>query len=557
MPNSRLDSSHAQATVVAVADGDALRAAVADVDAGRCDRAADLLRLTPADLEEVLHGSFAGSAGRVIAAGLGASPGAATGRVCFSAESAADAAERGEPALLVKPETSPGDVYGMQVAEGILTTRGGLTSHAAVVARGWGIPAVVGCDDITLVSDHLVAAGVTVRAGEILSIDGSTGEVLLGATEVSAARPPPELERLLEWADEVRRGRLGVLANADTAEDATLARRFGADGVGLCRTEHLFLGEGRLAVLRRAILAEQPGAEAAALDELGALQRNDLAAVLEAMDGLPVAVRLLDPPLHEFLPDLLTMSVREATGQLTGEERSLLGAARSWAEHNPMLGVRGVRLGVLRPGIYRMQLRALVHAVADRLRAGGDPRGEVLVPLTVGAAELVAVQHMLDEEIAQAGDDGRAVRSRLPLTSMIETPRAALLAAELAEHVEAFSIGTNDLTQLTYGLSRDDVSARLLPAYVSQGLLPSDPFATLDPFGVGELVRTAVARGRAAHAGLKVTVCGEHGGHPASIRTLLACGVDAVSCSPYRVPVARLAAAQAILEHDLDATPQA
>jgi pyruvate,orthophosphate dikinase len=552
-----VDWSTVRATVLAVVAGDALRAAVHDVASGRCDRAAALLRLTPADLEEVLHGSFAGTEGRVIATGLCASPGAATGQVCFSAEAAADAVERGGQVLLVKAETSPEDVFGMQVAQGILTTRGGLASHAAVVARGWGIPAVVGCDEVTLASDHLVASGVRVLAGDVLSIDGSTGEVMLGAAEVSSAGPPPELDQVLGWADEIRDGRLGVLANADTAEDAIAARRFGADGVGLCRTEHLFLGEGRLAVLRRAILAESPAEEAAALAALGEAQRIDLFAVLEAMDGLPIAVRLLDPPLHEFLPDLLTLSVREATGQLTAEERSLLDAARSWAEHNPMLGVRGVRLGLLRPGIYRMQLSALVHAVADRLRAGGDPRAEVLVPLTVGGAELAAVGVMLEAALVEAGNDGRAVRSRLSLASMIETPRAALLAAELAQHVEAFSIGTNDLTQLTYGLSRDDVSARLLPAYVSQGLLPDDPFATLDPLGVGELVRTAVTRGRAAHAGLRVTVCGEHGGHPASIRTLFACGVDAVSCSPYRIPVARLAAAQAILEHDLDAPLQA
>ncbi|MDQ6697132.1 MAG: PEP-utilizing enzyme, partial [Actinomycetota bacterium] len=360
-------------------DGDALRTAVADVESGRCDRAAAIRRLSPADLEVVLHQTFAGDEGQVIATGLGASPGAATGRVCFSAEAAADAVEHGGRALLVKAETSPEDVFGMQVADGILTTRGGLASHAAVVARGWGIPAVVGCDEVTLDGDHLVARGVKVLAGDVLSIDGSTGAVMLGAPALSTTGPPPELEQVLAWADDIRRGRLGVLANADTAEDATLARRFGADGVGLCRTEHLFLGEGRLTVLRRAILADDPDEEAAALVALGELQRADLAAVLEAMDGLPVAVRLLDPPLHEFLPDLVSLSVREATGELTAEERSLIDAARAWAEHNPMLGVRGVRLGLLRPGIYRMQLSALVSAVADRLRDGSDPRAEVLV----------------------------------------------------------------------------------------------------------------------------------------------------------------------------------
>ncbi len=528
--------------------GEALRTASRDVEAGRCDRNGALLRLAATDLEEVLHGTFAGQERRVIATGLAASPGAATGQVCFGADAAADAVDRGERALLVKAETSPEDVHGMRVAEGILTTRGGLASHAAVVARGWGIPAVVGADGIVLHGDRLEACGVVVRAGDVLSIDGATGDVILGAGEVAATEPPPELDEILRWADDVRRGRLAVFANADSADDVAVALRFGADGVGLCRTEHLFLGEARLAVLRRAILADDPDEEAAALAELGELQRRDLAAVLEAADGLLVAVRLLDPPLHEFLPDLTELSVRESVGQLDDGEIALLDAARSWAEHNPMLGVRGVRLGLLRPEIYRMQLSALVHAVADRLRAGGQPRAEVLVPLTVGGEELAAVRVMLDAVLAEAGDDGRAVRDHLPLASMIETPRAALMAHELAGHVDAFSIGTNDLTQLTYGFSRDDVSARLLPSYISQHLLPADPFATLDPVGVGELVRIAVTRGRSTCPTLVVTVCGEHGGDPASIRTLLSCGVDAVSCSPYRVPIARLAAAQAILE---------
>ncbi len=524
----------------------ALRAAVADVESGRCDRAAALCRLTEADLDDVLHGSFVGRAHRVLATALGASPGAATGKVCFSTDEAADRADQGDRVLLIKAETSPEDVHGMQVADGIITTRGGLASHAAVVARGWGIPAVVGADAIDLREGELEVAGVRVKAGDVLSIDGATGEVILGALEVSDAGPPPELGVVLGWADDVRRGRLAVLANADCAEDAALARRFGAEGIGLCRTEHLFLGE-RIDIIRRAILAVDSQAEAAALDELGELQRQDLTALLEVMDGLPVAVRLLDPPLHEFLPDLAELAVGEALGTLTGDETTLLDAARSWAEHNPMLGVRGVRLGLLRPGIYRMQLRALVRAVADRLRAGGDPHAEVLVPLTVDAGELAAMEVMLAEMLVEAGEDGQSAADRLPLATMIETPRAVLLAGELAMHAGTFSIGTNDLTQLTYGFSRDDVSARLLPAYIDQGLLPGDPFATLDADGVGELVRMTVMRGRAARPDLLVTVCGEHGGDPDSIRVLLSCGVDAVSCSPYRVPIARLAAAQAIL----------
>lgn len=538
--------------------GDALRAAVADVAAERCDRVTTLQRLTATDLEDVLHATFLGGEHRLLATGLAASPGAATGQVYFSADAAADAADRGERVLLVKAETSPEDVHGMQVAEGVLTSRGGLASHAAVVARGWGLPAVVGADAIRVDGDRLEVGDLVVPAGEVMSIDGSTGEVFLGPIEVATAEVPRELDEVLGWADDVRRGRIGVFANADTVADATTARRFGADGIGLCRTEHQFLGE-RLGVIRRVILTEDPAEGAAALAELGELQRVDIGAVLEAMDGLPVAVRLLDPPLHEFLPDLTELAVGEASGRLSAEEAVLMDATRSWAEHNPMLGVRGVRLGILRPEIYGMQLRAIVGAVSDRLRAGGQPRAEVLVPLTVGGEELVAIGAMLDDvlddllddpldEPAETGAQARHVRSAISLASMIETPRAALLAAELAVHVDAFSIGTNDLTQLTYAFSRDDVSARLLPTYLSRGLLQADPFGTLDPGGVGELVRMAVERGRSARPDLAVTVCGEHGGDPASIRTLLACGVDAVSCSPFRVPIARLAVAQAILE---------
>jgi len=529
---------------------DELRAAVADVGRGRCRPAEALRRISTAQVEEILHGRFAGGERRLLTVGLGASPGAASGSVRFSADAVADAVDRDEAVLLAKEETNPEDVHGMQVANGLLTARGGLASHAAVVARGWGIPAVVGAADITFQADGMHIAGVRVTEGEVLSIDGATGEVFLGGLDVQAVETPPELGQLLAWADEVRSGRLQVMANAETADDAALARSFGADGIGLCRTEHLFLADDGLDIVRRAILAEAPDEESKALTELREVQQADLMAVLEAMDGLPVSIRLLDPPLHEFLPDIGELAVREATGRLADGELPLLAAARAWAEHNPMLGLRGVRLGIVRPAIYRMQLEAIVHAVAARRSAGGRPRAEVLVPLTVGGPELEAVRRMLDDVVTRAGEVGRAAGPLLTLASMIETPRAALRAGELAAHVEAFSLGTNDLTQLTYGFSRDDVSARLLPRYLEQGLLPADPFATLDVDGVGELVAIAVERGRAVRPGLHISVCGEHGGDPSSIAAFLAAGVDGVSCSPYRVPVARLAAAQAILDEN-------
>lgn len=512
-----------------------------------------LLRVTEDHLDQVLHPQFAEDGGTtVLTTGLPASPGAAVGRVYLTADDVVAAVERGEKAILVRNETSPEDVHGMQVAEGVLTARGGLVSHAAVVARGWGIPAVVGAEAIRIGERSFSAGDVVVSEGDVVSLDGSTGQVVLGEVALRSAEPPDELRTVLGWADEVRHGdnpaglQLGVRANADTGPDATVARDFGAEGIGLCRTEHMFLAEDRLPIVREMILAATPDGEAAALEKLRAAQKADFVDVLAAMDGLPVTVRLLDPPLHEFLPRTDELEIKEATEGLSPEEQALLAAAQSWREQNPMLGTRGVRLGVLKPGLYTMQARALMEAVHERIAAGGAPVVEVMIPLTVTREELALARGWVEEAIAGEAD---AVGAEVTIGTMIETPRAALRADQIAEAADFFSFGTNDLTQMTFGFSRDDAEARLMPAYLAAGLLRHNPFETLDTEGVGELVRLGVERGRATNAALKVGVCGEHGGDPASIAFFLDAGMDYVSCSPYRVPVARLAAAQAVIRY--------
>jgi pyruvate,orthophosphate dikinase len=398
---------------------------------------------------------------------------------------------------------------------------------------------------------------VVVREGEIISIDGSEGTVVAGAVELIAAEAPPELTKLLSWADDVRAGRLGVRANADTGDDAANARQLGAEGIGLCRTEHMFFGDDRLPIMRRMILASNAEEETAALEELRAAQKADFLGILEAMDGLPVIVRGLDPPLHEFLPDIESLLVKQVTEGLTDEEKKLFEAAKSWREANPMIGVRGVRLGVLKPGLYAMQVRALMEAAYERAAAGGHPVVEIMIPLTVSREEMAlarswVVQALQDAAPSGGGADAAAERIEVAIGTMIETPRAALLADQIAEEADFFSFGTNDLTQMTFGFSRDDVEGRMMAAYLGQGLLKANPFENVDTEGVGELVRIAVERGRAARPGLKIGVCGEHGGDPASIDFFARAGLDYVSCSPFRVPIARLAAAHAVLAIDAE-----
>ena len=513
----------------------------------RLTRGEALSRITGDHLDQVLHPTFASTLTlEPLAKGLAASPGAAVGRAYFDAPSAVAATRRGEPVVLVRAETSPDDVEGMMVAQGVITARGGLVSHAAVVARGWGKPAVVGVSEL-LVGAHEARVGeVVIAEGDWLSLDGTAGLIVVGPVELSSGAAPAQLDTILRWADEVRAGRLGVRANADTAADAAAARERGAEGIGLCRTEHMFLGPERLPVVRAMILATNDDEYRDALARLLDVQRADFVAILEAMDALPVTVRLLDPPLHEFLPDLEAMLVKEAREGLSDDETRLLAAARYWHEQNPMLGVRGVRLGVLRPGLYAMQVRALLEAAQLRLADGGDPRVEIMIPLTISAPELALARSWVVE-----ASDYVASNYLTPLHfsigTMIETPRAALMAHEIAAHADFFSFGTNDLTQMTFGFSRDDVEGKLMAPYLAAGLLEHNPFDVLDDQAVAELVRLGIERGRRTNPQLKVGICGEHGGDPESIATLFGCGVDYVSCSPYRIPVARLAAAQAVL----------
>ena len=509
------------------------------------DKQEAIMRVSAEHLDQVLHPQFANK-GKVLAKGLAASPGAAVGRVYFTADDAVDADDRGEKVILVRNETSPEDVHGMMVSQGILTARGGLVSHAAVVARGWGTPAIVGAEAIKIEGKQFTVGSSVVKEGDVISIDGTTGEVVLGEMKLAAAEPPAEFHTILKWADQIRKGKLGVRANADTGDDATNAREMGAEGIGLCRTEHMFLAPDRLPVVRRMILAQTPAEEAAALAELGRVQQIDFEEILLAMDGLPVTVRLLDPPLHEFLPSLEELRIKEATTGLSKTEKAELKAAEEWAEHNPMIGTRGVRLGVVKPGLYAMQVKALMAAAAALRKKGKNPIVEVMIPLTVTREELALARSWVQAEI-DAAVKGLKNKPHVTIGTMIETPRAAVRADQIAEEADFFSFGTNDLTQMTFGFSRDDVESKMMPAYLEQGLLKRNPFETIDPDGVGELVRLGAQRGRSVKKGLKLGVCGEHGGDPESIQLFYAAGLDYVSCSPFRVPIARLAAAQAVI----------
>jgi pyruvate,orthophosphate dikinase len=514
-----------------------------------------IMRVVADHLDQVLHPQFAAKS-KSIAKGLAASPGAAVGQVFFTADDAEAAALAGIDVILVRAETSPEDVHGMMVAKGILTSRGGLVSHAAVVARGWGTPAIVGAESVKISGSSFTANGVTVNQGDWLSLDGTTGEVMLGQLALMASKPPKEFDTILKWSDEVRKGKMDVRANADTKEDAKKARELGAQGIGLCRTEHMFLAADRLPVVRRMILAATPAEETAALEELRKVQKKDFVALLKEMSGLPVTVRLLDPPLHEFLPDVNELEIKKATIGLDDEETTLLRAAHEWSEVNPMLGTRGVRLGVIKPGLYAMQVRALMEAADDVAAKGYEPIVEIMIPLTVTREELALARSWVEEVLADINSrpapkakkgEKSIKRPKVSIGTMIETPRAALRADELAEVSDFFSFGTNDLTQMTFGFSRDDIESRTMPAYLEAGLLKRNPFETIDQNGVGELVFMAAERGRKVKRGLKLGVCGEHGGDPESIGMFYRAGLNYVSCSPYRVPIARLSVAQAVI----------
>jgi pyruvate,orthophosphate dikinase len=499
-------------------------------------------------------------AGRLLAKGLPAGPGAACGRIAFTAPRAVQMAAKGDPVILVRVETSPEDIAGMHAAAGILTTRGGITSHASVVARGMGKTCVVGAGEITVDEEkrELSARGMTAKEGDFLSVDGTAGDVLLGQLPtqpseilrvlIDKSLPPGEsplfgaFTRLLGWADRVRR--LGVRANADTPNDARVSVLFGAQGIGLCRTEHMFFGENRISAVRQMIVADDEPARRVALAKLLPFQREDFVGIFREMGERPVTIRLLDPPLHEFLPHE-DDAVRRTAEDLGIAPEKLRERVRALAEANPMLGHRGCRLGITFPEIYEMQVRAIFEAAAAVRREGGRPSPEVMIPLVGTKAEFEILKALVDDTARKVSQEtGDAISYHVG--TMIEIPRAALRAAEIAENCDFFSFGTNDLTQMTYGYSRDD-AASFLPAYIEKGILPDDPFGTIDQAGVGELVSLATKRGREAKPGLKVGVCGEHGGDPRSIGFFHGVGLDYVSCSPFRVAVARLAAAHAAL----------
>jgi pyruvate,orthophosphate dikinase len=539
----------------------AVRAAVEMAKEGLIDRREAILRVDPASLDQLLHPTLdPGAPKRLLARGLAASPGAAQGHIVFTADEAERRAGQGKAVILVRVETSPEDIHGMKAARGILTARGGMTSHAAVVARGMGKACVAGCSAIhvntqaeTMAITVYDADGrpeetVTLKKNDLITLDGSTGAVYEGALPTVPAALTGEFGELMTWADGERT--MKVRGNADTPLDARTARGFGAEGIGLCRTEHMFFEEDRIRAVREMILAEERPSRERALAKLLPLQREDFVGILREMRGLPVTIRLLDPPLHEFLPDQ-PKQIEELAAILGVTVKRLEQRIADLHEFNPMLGHRGCRLAVTYPEIYAMQIEAILDAALAVKRDGVVVLPEIMIPLAMTRRELDRMREIADEVAARIFAKGDRVDWLFG--TMIELPRAALRAGELAEAAQFFSFGTNDLTQCTMGLSRDD-AGKFLPAYVESGVLPKDPFVSLDQEGVGELVRLAIERGRASRPGLKVGICGEHGGDPASVHFFRKAGLDYVSCSPFRVPIARLAAAQASLEGEAAST---
>ncbi|MDR5694694.1 MAG: pyruvate, phosphate dikinase [Armatimonadota bacterium] len=532
----------------------AVKIAVDMVKEGLITKEEALMRVDPEDLAKLLHPSIDPlHKPKVIAKGLPASPGAASGIAVFDADQAEALGRDGHKVILVRPETNPDDIHGLAAAQGVLTSRGGMTSHAAIVSRGMGKPAVVGAEAISidLVRREFRVDEIVVREGDLLTIDGSTGEVMLGEAPVIEPQLSGEVMELLSWADEVRR--LGVRANADYPRDAKKAREYGAEGIGLCRTEHMFMEPDRLPIVQEMIMAATKEERAAALERLLPIQKEDFKGIFREMEGLPVIIRLLDPPLHEFLPRLEDLLVEVTELRIRGDrpeelerKEKLLRRVRALHEFNPMLGLRGCRLGILYPEIYEMQVRAIFQAATELVKEGVKVIPEVMIPLVGHINELRVIHEQLraiaEEIIQEAG-----VELKYMFGTMIEIPRAALTADEIAEIAEFFSFGTNDLTQTVFGFSRDDAEGKFLHAYIQKGILKEDPFQVLDREGVGKLMRMGIELGRKTRPDLEVGICGEHGGDPASIELCHQLGMDYVSCSPYRVPVARLAAAQATL----------
>ncbi len=524
----------------------AVRAAVEMAEEKLIDRRAALMRVDPLQLEQLLHpGLDPKSAKTVIARGLPASPGAVSGEVVFSADEAVIVHQAGRPVILVRIETSPEDIHGMQVAEGILTARGGMTSHAAVVARGMGKCCVAGCGalEIDYSGGALKVGDRVIKRGEYITLDGSTGEVMAGRVPTVKAEMSDHFRKFMRWADQERD--LGVRANADTPGDAKTAIEFGAEGIGLCRTEHMFFGPGRIDAIREMILAENSEQRARALEKVIPIQRADFVGILREMAGKPVTIRLLDPPLHEFIPHD-EAEIRKLAVDMGVDPKRLKQVAESLAEFNPMLGHRGSRLGISFPEIYRAQARAIIEATLELRREGVNAMPEIMLPLIGDVKEF----EFLAKEIREVGSEiiGKG-KTKLAYTigTMIEVPRACMEAEEIAAVADFFSFGTNDLTQMTYGLSRDD-SVKFLDDYLKRGIYKKDPFQELDADGVGDLMRIGIERGRKGNKKIKIGICGEHGGDPASVKLCHRLGLDYVSCSPFRLPVARLAAAQAAIE---------
>ncbi|MBK8189671.1 MAG: pyruvate, phosphate dikinase [Vampirovibrionales bacterium] len=540
----------------------AVRTAVEMVGEGLISKEDGMLRVDANQLPQLLLPRFdqaqkaeAEKSGRLLARGINASPGAATGVIVFCPDEAVERASKGEDVLLVRVETSPDDVHGMIAARGVLTSRGGNTSHAAVVARGMGKPCVVGCESITvdMKAEALIANGKTLKSGDLLSIDGSTGEVYEGRIHTLPPEMNADLATLMDWSDGYRR--LGVRANADTPEDAERAVELGASGIGLCRTEHMFMAAERLPVVQEMIIATTTEARQAALNKLLPMQRDDFKAIFKSMAGKPVTVRLIDPPLHEFLPkrdelveETARLSIQSPNSRELQEKQDLLKTVETLSEANPMMGFRGCRLGVIYPEIVAMQVRAIFEAAVALKKAGVDVKPEIMIPLVSDASELKFTKTKL-EAMAQEIMNESGVQIDYAFGTMIEIPRAALTADKIAEHAQFFSFGTNDLTQMTYGFSRDDAEEKFLKRYLEMGLFETNPFEVLDRQGVGQLVEIAKEKGRSVKPNLKLGVCGEHGGEARSVQFAHFVGLDYVSCSPFRIPVARLAAAQgAILE---------
>lgn len=533
----------------------AVKIAVDMVKEGLITREEALMRIKPSQLAQLLHRRIDPKAEvKPIAKGLPASPGAACGKVIFDTDEAAELGNAGEAVILVRPETTPDDIHGMVAAKGVLTSRGGMTCHAAIVARSMGKPAVVGCENIKIDMEREIfsVGDITIKKGDVITIDGGSGQVILGKVPTIEPELGKELVELLSWADKIKR--LGVRANTDTPEGAKKAREFGAEGIGLCRTERMFNAKDRLPIVQEMILAGTEEERKKALNKLLPMQKGDFKEIFRVMDGLPVTIRLLDLPLHEFLPNLEELLVEVTTLKVSGKDKKLLEKkerilkkVESLAEHNPMLGHRGCRLGIRYPEIYEMQTRAIFEAATELTKEGIKVKPEIMFPLVGEANEMRFLKERV-EKVAEKVMEKAGVRVKYSIGTMIEIPRAALTADQIAKYAEFFSFGTNDLTQTTWGYSRDDAEAKFLHAYIDKNILTVNPFEVLDRAGVGKLMKICVELGRKTRKDLKVGICGEHGGEPSSVEFCHEIGLDYVSCSPFRVPIARLSAAQAVLK---------